>query len=103
MNDLKYSFRVLVQNPAFTAMAVLSLALGIGANAAFFSLLDAVLLKTLPVRHPEQLVFLENGEPDAKRSSNISYRSFEQLRSQHEVLANLCFFSFATRVNTVVN
>ena len=103
MNDLKYSFRVLVQNPAFTAMAVLSLALGIGANAAIFSLLDAVLLKTLPVRHPEQLVFLENGEPDAKRSSNISYRSFEQLRSQHEVLANLCFFSFATRVNTVVN
>ncbi|HEV2834503.1 MAG TPA: ABC transporter permease [Pyrinomonadaceae bacterium] len=103
MNDLKYSFRVLVQNPAFTAMAVLSLALGIGANAAIFSLLDAVLLKTLPVRHPEQLVFLENGEPEAKRSSNISYRSFEQLRSQNQVLASLCFFSFATRVNAVVN
>jgi predicted permease len=103
MNDLKYSLRGLIRNPGFTAMAVLSLALGIGANAAIFSLLDAVLLKTLPVRHPEQLVFLENGEPQAKRSSNISYRTFEQLRLQRAVLDDACFFSFATRVNTSIN
>ena len=103
MHDLQYSIRVLIKNPGFTAMAVLSLALGIGANAAIFSLLDAVLLKTLPVRHPTQLVLLENGEPRAKRSSNISYRTFEQLRSQHAVLDDLCFFSFATRVNASIN
>jgi predicted permease len=103
MNQLKYSFRVLIKNPAFTAMAVLSLALGIGANAAIFSLLDAVLLKTLPVRDPGQLVFLENGQPQAKRSSNISYRTFEQLRSQKELLADACFFSFTTRVNASIN
>jgi predicted permease len=103
MNELKYSFRVLIKNPAFTAMAVLSLALGIGANAAIFSLLDAVLLKTLPVRDPGQLVFLENGQSQAKRSSNISYRGFEQLRSQKQIVSDLCFFSFATRLNAAIN
>ena len=103
MNDVKYSFRGLIRNPGFTAMAVLSLALGIGANAAIFSLLDAVLLKTLPVGHADELVFLENGEPEAKRSSNISYRTFEQLRSQRSVLDDACFFSFPTRVNASIN
>jgi predicted permease len=103
MNDLKYSFRGLIRNPGFTAMAVLSLALGIGANAAIFSLLDAVLLKSLPVRHPEQLVFLERGEPQAKRSSNISYRAFEQLRMQTQALSAVCFFNFPTRVNASIN
>ena len=103
MNDLRYSFRGLSRNPGFTAMAVLSLALGIGANAAIFSLLDAVLLKSLPVRHPEQLMFLERGEPQEKHSSNISYRAFEQLRMQTQTLSDVCFFNFVTRVNASIS
>jgi hypothetical protein len=57
--DLRFGVRMLLQNKGFTAVAALSLALGIGANTAIFSLLDALLLKPLPVRHPEQLVFVD--------------------------------------------
>ena len=54
VRDLKYGFRMLRRSPGVTAVAILSLALGIGANTALFSVVDAVLLRTLPVSNPEQ-------------------------------------------------
>jgi len=103
-HDLRYSTRALAKKPGFTAMAVLSLALGIGANAAIFSLLDAVLLKALPVRHPEQLFFVEpNGGPQFKRSSKISFPAYENIRAHNDSFSGVCFFSYITRISTQVN
>ena len=59
MTDLRYAFRSLRRSPAFTVVAVLSLALGAGANTAIFSLVDSVMLRMLPVDRPAELFFLQ--------------------------------------------
>ena len=82
--DVRYGLRWLTRSPGFAAAAILSLGLGIGANTAVFSLLDAVLLKSLPVSHPDSLVVMsyvtghpaDGGEPIYR----FTYRMFEALR-----------------------
>ena len=61
IRDVRYSFRTWARNPAFTIVAALTLALGIGSNTAIFTIVDALLLKTLPVQDPQQLVVI--GDP----------------------------------------
>ena len=100
-SDLRFAFRVLAKSPGFTAVAVLSLALGIGANTAIFSLINQVLLRPLPVKNPAELVALSHDGPiygmniGAGAFSHPMYRDLEQ---QNHVLAGLVA-SFATTVN----
>ena len=87
--DLRFGIRLLWKNPGFTTVAALSLALGIGANTAIFSLVDAVLLKMLPVKSPEQLVALEGFNERGERNEIFSYPLFERLRDRSRVFTGV--------------
>jgi putative ABC transport system permease protein len=85
MSDLKFAFRQLFKNPGFTIVAVVTLALGIGANTTIFSILNTILLKPLHVPHPEQLVGVYQHEKDNPESFSLfSYADFADLRSAKE-------------------
>src|SRR5687768_1754399 len=102
MHDLRLAFRQPLKNPGFTAVAVLTLALGIGANTAIFSVLDAVLLKMLPVTNPKQLVVLTHAGGD--RSGNgFPYPVFERLRDQNQAFSDLLAFSTWPESITTIN
>jgi predicted permease len=96
VQDVRYGIRLLAKNPGFTAIAILTLALGIGANTAIFSVLDSVLLRALPVEHSERLVLLT--DPDAHGASFgsesgdrtlLAYSEFEYLRDHNEVFSGI--------------
>ncbi len=90
VQDARYALRMLRKNPGFTAVAVLTLALGIGANTAIFSVIEAVLLKPLPYPHPEQLFFVfQQRERDAKVQASWSYLNFLDLREQNHIFSEI--------------
>jgi putative ABC transport system permease protein len=95
VQDLRYGVRILRQSPAFTGIAVITLALGIGANTAIFSLVNAVLLRSLPYRDAHQLVLMFDvplNRPEAL--STISYRDFAELRAQNHVFSEMAGNAF---------
>lgn len=117
VQDLRYGLRMLRKNPGFTAVAVSTLALGIGANSAIFSVLDAVMLQTLPVRNPQQLLLVKwtakdwpaivedlegsnrkDPESGGWVSESLPYPVFGALQSQSTTLSDV--FAFSANINT---
>ena len=88
VKDFVYACRLFTKSPGFTLAAVLSLALGIGANTAIFSLVDAVLLRQLPVHEPRQLV-----EVGRSGGRTLSYPMYEALRDRNEVFSGILLTS----------
>jgi macrolide transport system ATP-binding/permease protein len=121
VQDLRYSLRAMAAGPGFTAMVALSLALGIGANTAIYSFMDAILMRALPVQNPESLVVLNwhsksfpavahhfsgSSFQDPKTgytSGNFPYPAFDLIRDKNPVFSTVFGFSGAGRLNLQIH
>ena len=92
--DLRYGWRQLLKHPGFTALAILSMALGIGANTAIFSLVDTVLLRPLPVREPSQLVAVDGQLRNGTEFTLQSYLNYKDYRDRNQVFSGLLAYRF---------
>ena len=120
LNDLRYALRTLRANRLFAAMAMLSLALGIGANTAIYSFMDAILVRTLPIQNPESLVVMQwhsKGRPAVVQgingsmwddpafgnvSPNLPWRAFEILSKENPALSHVVAYRSTYRITTVI-
>ncbi|MBZ5553304.1 MAG: ABC transporter permease [Acidobacteriia bacterium] len=91
LQDLRYGLRLLANNPGFTLVALLALALGIGANCAIFSVVNAVLLRPLPYPESNRLIFLAEREPQLDGMS-VAYPNFSDWREQNTVFEKIAVF-----------
>jgi predicted permease len=117
--DIRYAIRTMAASPLFTATAALSLALGIGANTAIYSFMDAILVRSLPIAHPEQLAVLKWRAPkrpgvvksingSARRygktgttSPNFPYAAYEELQTDRRLFSTLFAYTYAQNFNVI--
>ena len=95
LNDLRYALRMLIKSPGFSIIAVVTLALGIGANSAIFSVIDAVLLRPLPFSHPEQLAAIWASAPQRPGNHREvhSYLNYVDLREKNHTFASMVAYT----------
>src|SRR6185295_9708910 len=103
LQDLRYAFRTFAKTPAFTAVVVATLALGIGANTAIFSVVRGVLLKSLPYRDPERLVRIGHVRPEGARfGDSFSPEDFDDLAREHPGLSTAAAYEYSPGL-TIMN
>jgi predicted permease len=95
LQDLRYAFRLLVRSPVFTAVAAISLALGIGANSAIFSLVNVAILKPIPVEEPSTLASVFMTDERNPGNLPLSHLNYKDLRDQNQVFSAMAAFTFA--------
>lgn len=88
-DDLRYAVRQMTKSPGFAAVAIITLALAIGANTAVFSVIDAVMLRPLPYDHPERLIEAQSVNTHNPLSGAVSYPDFFDWRAQNRTLDHL--------------
>ena len=94
IQDLRFGVRMLIKNFGFTVVAVLSLALGTGANTAIFSLINKVMLRPLPIEKPEQIISLNNSSGN-RMFPAFSYPNYKDFRDKNDVFSGLIAYQYA--------
>ena len=89
LQDLRHALRLLVKSPGFTLVAVLTLALGTGVNTTVFSLINGILLRPMPVAHPEQIVVLAARQEGSQGFQSFSYPDYQDIRSQTDAFSDI--------------
>lgn len=102
LQDFRYAFRMLAKSPSFTAIAVLTLALGIGVNTAVFSVINGILLRPMSVPHPEQITLLAAQQEGSSDFQSFSYPDYLDIRSQASAFGDILAFR-VTLVGLSVN
>ena len=99
LRDIRYGVRSLLKRPGFTAIALIALALGIGANTAIFTLVNAVLLRPLPFAEPDRLVWVWGNIKNGGSRASVSPARFPRLPATEQHLRRVCCFHVPLRLN----